>query len=313
MKGWQFTEIHKPLTLVELPDPTAGLDEVKIEVKTCGLCHSDVGIIEGVTTSALGKIPLILGHEIAGIITELGEGVTDFQVGDRVAVIAGADTPGVVTDGGYANVTVSPTKFVVKIPDEVTFEEASSATDAGNTAYHAIATTGEVKEGEKVGIIGLGGLGYLGVQIALALGAKVYGVELREEARAAVEAFNVEKCVSDLSELADENLDVIIDFAGFGTTTAAAIDYVRPGGRIVLIGLGKGEATISSFKFVTKSLTMKSSIGGTREDLAEMFKLMAAKKVVPKITKIGFNEIPEGLKQLEEGKVTGRLVAVIDN
>jgi len=312
MRGWQFTEIHKPLTLVELPDPVPGPGEIALEVKAAGLCHSDVGYIEGVTTSSLGMIPIILGHEVAGIVTALGDGVTDFQVGDRVAVRAGLDSPGVASNGGYANMTVANTKIVAKIPEGVPFEYAAAATDAGMTSYHAVSVAGQVKAGDRVGIVGLGGLGYLGAQVALALGAKVYGVDPKPESRAAVELLKVERCVADVNELADEQLDVVIDFAGFGTTTAGAIEVVKTGGRVVQIGLGKAESTINTFNFVVKQLTMIGSVGGTREDLEEALKLIAAKKIVPLITMIGFDEIQDGIDKLTAGKVKGRLVAEVN-
>ncbi|RHW34014.1 alcohol dehydrogenase [Lysinibacillus yapensis] len=313
MKAWQFTEVNKPLELIEVPEPTPGKDEVKIKVKASGLCHSDVGVIEGVTTPSLGKIPMILGHEIAGVITELGEGVTDFEVGDRVAVRAGADAPGSATDGGYAEFAVSPSKFVVKIPDNVDFISAASATDGGMTSFHALSVTGQVKEGDKVAIVGLGGLGLYGAQIALGLGATVYGVDIKEESRKAAEQFGVKNCVKDVRELADEDIDVVVDFAGFEATLSGSIEAVRPGGRVVLIGLGASEGKINIFKFVTKSLTMASSIGGTTDDLKAVLELIGNGDVKPLLHQIKFDEISEGLQQLADNKVTGRLVAVIDN
>ncbi|AMO63844.1 Zn-dependent alcohol dehydrogenase [Mycolicibacterium phlei] len=311
MKAWQFTGIREPLKLIEIEDPVPGPGEVGIDVHAVGLCHSDVGVLEGVTTASLGKIPIILGHEIAGVVNAVGEGVTDFAVGDRVCVRAGADSPGAATDGGYAEKTVSKADFVVKLPDSIPFTVGAAATDAGMTSHHAVIGTGGVKAGDRVGIVGAGGLGMIGLQIAQAAGAKVYVAEPRESARQVAQKYGVEKCVADVSELAGEELDVVVDFAGFSTTTAGALNAVKAGGTVVLAGLGAPETTFPTLTLVVRTIRLLGTLGGEREDVKRVLEYVDQGKVEFTLTEISFDEIPDGLQKLEEGKVDGRLVAKI--
>lgn len=141
MKGWEFTYTHKPLRLVEKPDPVAKPGYVALDVKACGLCHSDVGAMEDEKWLALMKYPLIIGHEYAGVITEVGEGVTGYNVGDRVGVCPMPTKDGYGggygRDGGYATKSTAPAEMLVPVPDNVSFTYAAAATDAGMTSHHA--------------------------------------------------------------------------------------------------------------------------------------------------------------------------------
>ena len=139
MKGWLFKEIHKPLELVEREDPKLGEGQISIEIKAAGLCHSDVGLMEGITTSQLAYYPIIIGHEFAGVVKEVGKGVKNFKVGDRVACRAGFGSPGVSMEGAYATMTVAPAHFCTLVPSKVEWKDAAAATDAGLTSYHAVA------------------------------------------------------------------------------------------------------------------------------------------------------------------------------
>ena len=312
MRGWQLTGAHQPLKLVYLPDPIPKKGEIAIDIKAAGLCHSDVGLMEGITTSALAFLPIIIGHEFSGIVTAVGEGVTDFKVGDKVSCTAGYESPGVKYNGAYANKTVALARICTKIPDNVDWMQAAAATDAGITAYHAVAVTAGVKPGDKVGIVGLGGLGLNGAQIAKELGGEVYCAEIKPEVREAAAKFGFAQIVADVNDLADFNLDVIIDFAGFAPTIEGALRAVRYKGTVVLIGLGSAEAKLDVMGFVGREITLKSSIGGTVEDLKNVLNLIAEKKLEILSSPITFEEIPDGLERLKQGKVVGRLVAMMD-
>lgn len=312
MKGWLFKEIHEPLELVERDDPQPGPGQIAIDIKAAGLCHSDVGLMEGITTSQLAFYPIIIGHEFAGIVYAVGEGVTDFKVGDRVACRAGYGSPGVSMDGAYATKTVAPAMYCTIVPDDVPWMQAAAATDAGLTAYHAVAKTAGIKAGDRVGIVGVGGLGMNAVQAALALGAEVYISTRKAEVREKVLSMGCKGAVASPEELAEFQLDTIIDFAGFENTILGSLKALKHGGTFVLIGLGSPSVTLDVTQFVCSEFTVKTSIGGTVEDLREVLKLIQEKKMEIMASPITFDEIPEGLERLKQGKVVGRLVALID-
>lgn len=311
MKGWQLTEFNAPLQLVELPDPVPQAGQIVVDPVVTGICHTDIGYHSGTLSRALGLKPIILGHEIAGVVSAVGETVTQFAIGDRVAIRSGSDAPGSAMHGGFATKVLVPVEFVARIPDGVAFEHAAVATDAGLTAYHAVQVVGRVTAGMKVGIIGLGGLGYFGAQIAAAAGAQVYAAETNVQAQALAAEFGYARIVSDVSELVDEALDVVIDFAGFETTTAGAIEAVRPGGRVVQVGVGRPEATIPTLILVMKEVELVGSLAGTVEDLQVVLDLLAEGKLKPLVSTIGFDEVPEGLARLDRGEVRGRLAVRI--
>ncbi|MFI1465547.1 alcohol dehydrogenase catalytic domain-containing protein [Nocardia carnea] len=256
MKAWQFTEPHEPMVLVELPDPEPAAGEVVLDVCAAGLCHSDVDILEGgPLLNRLTQRPIVLGHEVSGVVTRVGVGVTKFAVGDRVAVYGQGyriappgwehesrrDGVGLGRDGGFAERTTAWEYELTKIPDGLDFDQAASATDAGMTAYHAI-RVGAVAPGRRVGIIGLGGLGFTGARIAKILGAHVVAAETNAAIHGAAREAGIDEVVADSADLVGMELDAVIDYAGFGTTTAAAVEAVRPGGRVVQVGLGKANS-----------------------------------------------------------------------
>ncbi|WOF22835.1 zinc-binding dehydrogenase [Microbacterium betulae] len=314
MKAWQFTKTHEPLVLAEVDEPTAAPGEVVVDIKAAGLCHSDVGLLEDESFPLApgAQVPLTLGHEVAGVISEVGADVAEWRVGDRVGIaLVGDRVPGLGRDGGYSFRLTAPPEALVRIPDGVPFEQAAAGTDAGVTAYHAVVAAGQVVAGTKVGIIGLGGLGQIGARIAVLQGAEVYAAEVKEDVWGLGDQIGVKRVAADISAFADEQLDVIVDFAGFGTTTAAAIETVRPDGRVVQVGMGRLQATISTQALIMRQITLVGVLGGTKDDLRGVYEVLATGRLDPAITTIAFDEIPDGLRRLSEGTVVGRLVAKI--
>lgn len=310
MKAWRFTRIDAPLTLSDVTDPVATDNEIVIDVKAAGLCHSDVSFLDGTLSSLLPFAPITLGHEIAGVVSSVGEQVTDFAVGDKVGVPAAIEGPGTSLDGGFAERVVVPARLVVHVPDIVPFEQAAAATDAGLTSYHAVVVRGGVRAGMKVGIIGLGGLGSLGAQTAKAQGAEVYVAETNESVHDYARELGVTAVAHDISDFQDRQLDVIIDFAGYGTTTAAAIETVKTRGRVVQVGLARAMGNISLQDLTLRSLDLVGSQAGTKEDCVAVLDLVAQGALTSRITRIEFDEIGEGVERLKRGDVIGRLVAV---
>lgn len=312
MKAWQYIGSGQPLTLNDIDEPTVGPGKVVIDVQAAGLCHTDVGIVEGVLPEAiLGSVPQTLGHELSGIVAEVGDGVTSVSAGDRVVVYMHPSGAGFALPGGYAARCLLPEDLVVKIPGDVPFPEAAAAGDAGMTPYHAVHSTAGVRAGDRVAIIGLGGLGFNGLQVAIGLGATAVAVEPRESIHQRALDLGAERVVTDISQLQGENFDAVLDFAGYGTTTAGAVGAVKAGGTVVLVGVGRSETTLSTTLLVQNEVVVRGSNGGTREDLLGFLELVAEGKISPVISVIGFDEIGDGLEKVAKGTIEGRLVANI--
>lgn len=313
MKAWQFTGTNEPLASVDIPEPEAAAGQVKIRMRAAGLCHSDVGLLtdEG-WLSMLAKTPITIGHENAGEIVSIGEGVTDFAVGDKVGVCptTPAGAPGYSYDGGFAEYMVVDAQALVRMPEGLSFAQGAAATDAGMTSHAAVVSQGGVKQGDTVGIIGFGGLGQIGARIAHLLGATVYVAEVNEnvwDLAKETGAVDVKKSIKDFEGVV---FDVIVDFAGFGTTTAEAVDVIRRDGTVVLVGMGRLESTINTKSLILNQCNLKGSNGGSKEDIEGVYKLIATGELAPKITEIAFEEIADGIDRLQAGGVEGRLVAV---
>ncbi|MCR2826447.1 alcohol dehydrogenase catalytic domain-containing protein [Microbacterium sp. zg.Y909] len=313
MKAWLLDEVRAELRLDEVPPPEPGPGQVLVRVKASGLCHSDVAYIEGIFPFQI-PFPVILGHEAAGVIEGVGEGVTGWQIGDRVAAVATAsDAPGITRDGAYSEFILLTADALVKVPEGVDWAQAAAATDAGNTAYAGVVVMGEVKPGDRVGIVGLGGLGLTGAGIALAKGASVIAVEPREEVWDTARSLGITDLVKDVSELEGMDLDLVVDFAGFSTTTAGALKAVKFRGRVVLVGLGTPEVTFSAMDLIQRAADLRGATPtGDPAHLADVISMIDSGALTIAAEAITFDEIPEGLKRLAHGGVTGRLVAVLE-
>ncbi|MEW1835980.1 zinc-binding dehydrogenase [Microbacterium sp. NPDC079995] len=310
MKAWMFDGIAAPLRADEIDRPTPGPGEVLIKVKAAGLCHSDVGYMEGQIPARL-SFPYVLGHEASGVIASLGRDVVGWSAGDRVvASISIDDCPGVTRDGAYAEYFVASASSLVRIPEGMSWEQAAAATDAGLVSYTGVVVFGETSSSDRVAIVGLGGLGMTGAQIALATGATVIGVEPREVMWDRARQVGVQELYADVAELEGRDLDVVVDFAGFGSTTTGAIRAVKRQGRVVLVGVGRSEFTFNSIDLVSRAIELRgATVLGNKSHLEEVLELMGAGKVSVQTETIDFAAIPDGLERLKNGTVSGRLVA----
>lgn len=316
MIGWEFQQTHEPLKLVEKPDPIPEPDMVVVDVKACGLCHSDVGALDDESWQALVWPNTYLGHEFAGVISAVGSEVKDFKVGDRVAVCPTKDSRGqnpsyFGRDGAYANKAVAPEERLVHIPDGVPFTYAAAATDAGMTSYHAIMKAGGMKAGTKTGIIGIGGLGQWGLRAAVVKGGEVYASTRNPEAQKIALELGAKAVVSHPSELKQFDLELIVDLAGGETTTAEAINAVADNGRVVLVGMAT-PSCCNAYDLINHRRTLIGSGGGDCEDIEELLHMIASGELVPRVEEIGFDDIPAGLDRLRKGGLTKRLVAVME-
>ncbi|EXA44053.1 hypothetical protein FOVG_05558 [Fusarium oxysporum f. sp. pisi HDV247] len=321
MKAFSYENPTDSLQLKDLPVPEPDDDSVLIEVKAAGICHSDCHIVSGHGDDYIAKKPIVLGHEVAGMIKNLGRNVSGFQIGDAVTLallmhpvserVSGAYV-GLSFDGGYGQYVVAPQKILVKIPERISFAQAAVATDALATSYHAVVREGSARPGLTVGVVGLGGLGLHGLQFACLKGSTVYGFDVNEAKFDQAKSYGAKDCFTSLDDATNTDIafDVIVDFVGHSTTTSTAIKAVKPGGKVVTVGLASSDVTIPSNTgsgYILKGVTIVGSIGASMQDLKDVLTLLAEDAIKPELTEVAFEEIPETIKRLAEGTVTGRV------
>jgi alcohol dehydrogenase, propanol-preferring len=312
MKAWQYTGVNEPLVHNDVPEPEPGPGDVVLDIKAAGLCHSDIGYLDGTISGVVAFAPMTLGHEIAGVVSAVGEGVTRLRVGDRVVSKADMTGPGQVRHGGFAERVAVQQELVSLLPDGVAWDQGAVSTDAGMTSFHAVTVRGGVRAGHRVGIIGFGGLGSLGAQVAVSVGADVFVAEPNDELRARVAETGAVASGPSVESFRGLGLDVIVDFAGYGTTTAGAIAVVRDGGRVVQVGLGVPESTINTFDLTVREIELLGSLGGVVDDNERVLELMAAGTLHSHTELVSFDEIGDAIERLRRHENTGRLVAVRD-
>ncbi|KZL86885.1 alcohol dehydrogenase GroES-like domain-containing protein [Colletotrichum incanum] len=319
MQAFQYESPRDGLQLRRLPIPKPGPNSVQIRVKAAGLCHSDCHLTKG-HDAVLVKKPITLGHEVSGIITSVGLNVVSYRPGDRVAVSLLAHpldledrdwgmAIGLGFDGGYAEYAVAPVSRLVRIPDGVPFSQAAVATDAMATAYHAVMIEAGVRPETTIGIIGIGGLGMQGLGFAALKGATVYGIDVVDSKFTYAKRLGARECFKSLEEAGDIVFDVVVDFVGAKETTRSALERVKEGGKVVVVGLAAGEITISSTDLIERSISLVGSFGASEADLMNVLELLSKKKLEPELEEIHFADIPAGLDALDKGKVQGRLWA----
>lgn len=311
LKAWLLDEPRTPLRLAEVPMPEPGPGQILVKVRGAGICHSDVAYCEGAFPFQV-PLPVVLGHEVSGEVVALGAGVTGFTVGARVASAPSAtDAPGISRDGGYAEYTLLTASKTVMFPDTVPWAQAGAATDAGLTSFAGVVEHGGATSGDRIAIVGLGGLGMTGARIAVLAGATVYGVEPREDVWPIAARQGVTEIVADVAEYAGQDFDAVIDFAGFDSTISGSIRAVKPGGTVVIVGLGGNAVTLSPMELVSRNVALRGSTpSGNPEHLRSLLDWIASGDLEIEVAEIGFDDIPDGIARLARGEVKGRLVAV---
>ncbi|MGW4548072.1 zinc-binding dehydrogenase [Streptomyces violaceorubidus] len=315
MKAYRYVSQGEPLRLTEVPDPVAEPGWVVVDVEAAGLCHSDVHVLDG-TIKPSRRPPFTLGHEVAGVVSAVGDGVREVAVGDRVAVAIIAHpqvlahyAPGIGIDGGYAERLTAHASTLVPVPDEVSTVHAAVATDSVVTAYHAVRTEAGARPGDVIAVVGLGGLGLNGVRSAVLAGATVYGVDINPATFSAAHSAGAKACFTEVGALAELRPDAVVDFVGVGSTTSDAIDVVRRRGRVVLVGLGSTTTSFTGGNLVRKSVQLRGSYGAAKEELHQVLGFIGEERIRPVVEEIAFGELNEGLERIARGEVRGRLVA----
>jgi D-arabinose 1-dehydrogenase-like Zn-dependent alcohol dehydrogenase len=250
--------IHVPtrkFEVKEIPTPTPGDKEIRIKVGAAGVCLSDVHFLDGTLSPGyLNGNEVTLGHEVAGTIDLIGAAVHGFEVGERVLVIAGErneknqiTTLGFDYDGGYAEYVITRPSLLVKIPDDLPFEEAAIIPDAVSTPWAAISSTAKMQAGETAAVFGVGGLGIHAIQLLKIIGcAKVIAIDPRPEARQKALEIGADFAFdpSDEELKKHRGLNAAFDFAGVTPVRKQALSLLGEQGRLVIVGIANEPITI---------------------------------------------------------------------
>lgn len=255
MRAGRIKVSNRKFEVKEIPTPDAGAGEVRIKVGAAGVCLSDVHFLDGTLNPGyLKSDEVTLGHEVAGTIDQIGPGVASLQVGDRVLIIAGErnernqiTTLGFDYDGGYAEYVVAKETLVVKIPDNLPFEQAAIIPDAVSTPWAAISSTAKIQNGESVAVFGVGGLGIHAVQLLKIVGAsKIIAIDPRPEARQRALEVGADHAFdpSDNELRNHRGLNAAFDFAGVTAVRKQALSLLGEQGRLVIVGIANEPITI---------------------------------------------------------------------
>jgi len=355
LKAARIVEANKPLEISELEIPEPKENQVIVKVKAVGVCHSDLHLWEGgydlgdgsfmkVTDRGV-KYPVTPGHEIVGSIAKMGSAVTGFSEGDNVLVYpwigegtcpackAGnenlCDSPkslGVFQDGGYAEQVLVPHfKYLVKVSG-IDLEPAASLACSGLTAYTAVKKA-NMNLPEYLVIIGAGGLGLMGIQIAKAItNAKVICVDLDDKKLDIAKKMGADfvintnvigsvttgsgNAVQKIISICDnKGADSVIDFVNAPQTAKTGIAVLRKRGNLVLVGLFGGSIDLSLVTIPLKAITIQGAYTGNYNDFVELIKL-AKKGTIKQVIseRYSLNQSNDALENLKQRKIIGRAV-----
>jgi propanol-preferring alcohol dehydrogenase len=340
MKAAVLHAFAEPLSIEEVPMPSPGVGEVLIKVIACGVCHSDLHLAGGEwdMLRPITKLPLVLGHEVAGTIAALGEGVSGFAIGDRVGVpwlhytcgecescLAGRETlcskqqvTGCTVDGGFAEFLTAKASHTAKLPDNLSFEQAAPLLCAGLTVHNAIKTAG-VNAGQKVAIFGIGGLGHLAVQLAKVRGAEVIAVDVADDklqlardcgADAVVNAAATQ-AYKEIKKATAGGAHVVMVTSGSRAAYETALRSLRKGGTLSIVGMAPESVPLSTVAMVSGEYRIVASAVGTRQDLREVLRLAAEGNVKCRIETRAFAEVDTVLSEMKDGRIVGRVVLTL--
>ncbi|KAJ7101417.1 hypothetical protein B0H15DRAFT_769596 [Mycena belliarum] len=320
--------LNKNYPLRDLKD-----NEILLKVAAAGVCHTDVGLLSGVT---LDTRQYIVGHEASGIPVKLGAKVNGqtVQIGKLYSILTVdscvhglkggpvlLNSLGIGRDGAYAEYIITTADTLVPVPEGVPVEVAAIASDAGVTAYHAVQHAAKVKRGDKVLIFGIGGLGHLAVQYAKHFGATVYACDFKPAARklalelGATEAF-------DLIELTNKTaagftVDTTIDFISNNQTFNLAMAALRGNDvnfpsspKCVLVGVSAENLVFSTLDIITSGVQIVGSTYGQRDDLVTVLDLFSKGTIRPHVHAEPLEHINRVIDELRAFEITGRKVVI---
>ncbi len=322
----------QPLRVEEVPTPIPGPGEARVAVIACGFCHTDLHYLDhGVATAK--PPPIILGHEISGTVESLGPGAEGVAVGDRVLVPAvlpcghceycrtGRENIcpkmrmlGNHLDGGFAENVVVPAKDLVPLPSEIDPIAGCIISDALTTPYHAVVHRARVQAGERVAVVGCGGVGINVVQFAAGAGARVVAIDLNDAKLEVARRLGAEQAINpgrsedvgkEVRRLLGDAVDVAIEAVGSPTTIALSFGTLRRGGRLCLVGYSSAPATLPAPKVMFLEYSIVGSLGCRPGDYPRVVEMVRRARIQldPVVTaRVHLEEIGTAADLLRKGE-----------
>lgn len=333
MRAAVVPELGAPLTVIDIDLPTPGPGEALVRLETSGVCHTDLHAAQG-DWPVKPTPPFVPGHEGYGTVVALGPGVEDLEVGDKVGnawlwsacgrcefcrtgwetLCESQKNGGYSVNGSFGSYMLVNATYAPRIPDGVDPLEVAPILCAGVTVYKGLKVT-ETRPGQWVAISGIGGLGHIAVQYARAMGMRVVAIDIEEDKLALARSLGAEVVVNGrdpgvVAEVqgATGGVHGVLVTAVSPAPFSQAIGFARRRGTIVLIGLPPGDFPVPIFDVVLRGLTIRGSIVGTRQDMAEALDFFARGLVHPTVESAQLDDVNAVFERMKRGQIDGRVV-----
>ncbi len=331
MKAAQIPKPGADFEIVEREIPKPGAAQVRIKVQACGVCHSDVFTKEGYWPGI--QYPRVPGHEVVGIIDELGDGVSEWKKGQRIGVgwHGGHDNtclscrrgdfrncrnlkiPGISYDGGYEQYMLAPVEALTTMPEGLSEVEAAPLLCAGITTYNALRHSGALP-GDLVAVLGIGGLGHLGIQFANKFGYKVAAVGRGSESAALAKKLGASVYIDNKVTNPAEELQkmggaqVILSTAPSSKSMTDVIDGLAPNGKLMVVGVESEPIQVTPVQLVNGSRNIQGWASGTPADAEDALRFAELSGVRPMIEIYPLEKAGEAYARMMSGKAQFRVV-----
>jgi propanol-preferring alcohol dehydrogenase len=316
----------RPLILSQSNVPKPAQHELLLRVKCCGVCHTDLHIVEG--DLAPKKLPITPGHQVVALVEEVGREVARYKIGDRVGVpwlhsacggceyckrgeenlCDSARFTGWDVDGGYAEYLSAAEDFVVPIPSVFSDVEAAPLLCAGIVGYRSIRLA-DLKPGERLGIFGFGASGHLALQVARYWNCPIYVFTRSEEHRALAKALGAE-WTGRAEDDPPHQLDRAIIFAPSGALVPIALQHLRKGGTLAINAIHTSPIPEMDYQLIYGERTVRSVAHATRRDAQDFMSIAAQIPIKTEVQTFPFEEANEALKMLKHSQINGAAVLV---
>ena len=334
MKVAQVSSAGADFQIVEREIPEPGTGQVRIEVQACGVCHSDVFTKEGSWPGI--QFPRVPGHEVVGIIDELGAGVSGWTKGQRVGVgwhgghdgtclqcrrgdfahCQNRQVPGISYDGGYQEYMIAPTEALVPLSDTLSDAEAAPLLCAGITTYDALRHSGALP-GDLVAVLGVGGLGHLAIQFAAKAGYDVAAIGRGPENAALAKKLGASTYIDSASTSASKELQklggakVILATAPSSKAMSELIDGLGPNGRLMVVGASSDPIEVTPLQLIPGSRVIQGYYSGTPADSEDTLRFAELTGVRPMIETYPLEKAAEAYARMMSGKAQFRVVLIM--